>query len=324
MIRPADYLALLRAEYLADFIPAGGASVKFVVPFDGASLGEFEAALERAAPEEGHVFARVDAKDVKLHMIDRLFFDVARQVPWDELARAVVLRALGELRFALPAEGAPLSIETLAAANRFDPQELRRDLNRRLQQEILGDYLLAQEFRTAMVRLCQAQVDPGVAAQHDRTAVLDWLTGNLRLLSALRSAGIFQRIGRHSARHMLLSLARWIRLAGRSGLVLDLDISRYGVARRGSAGEGLYYTKAAAMDGYEVLRQLIDGTDELASCLVVVGCAPEFLTDDGRGLDAYHALKLRIWDEVHDRRRTNPLSALVRVSADAEPWSAPA
>lgn len=324
MIRPADYLAFLRTEYLADFIRVGGAAVKFVVPMDGASLHDLEMAVEEAARTEGYVFARVDAKDVKIHMIDKLFFDVARQVPWDALARSVVLRALEELRFRLPEDGAELSFETLAAANQYDPQELRRDLSRRLQQEILGDYLLSQEFRTAMLRLCQAQVDPGAAAQHDRTAVLDWLTGSLRLLSSIRTAGIFQRIARHSARHMLLSLARWVAFAGRTGLVLELDITRYAVARRGTAGEGLYYSKAAAMDAYEVLRQLIDATDELVSCFVLVGCAPEFLSDDGRGLAAYHALKLRIWDEVHDRRRTNPLSALVRITPAAEAWRATA
>jgi hypothetical protein len=323
MIRPADYLAFLRAEYLADFIRGGGAAVKFVVPLDGTPPEEVGAALRREAEAEGYLHARVDAREVKLHMIDRLFFDVARQVPWDALARAVVVGALEELRFRLPAGEAALSLDSLAAANEYDAQELRRDLNRRLQQRILGDYLLAREFRTAMLRLCQAQVDDGAAAQHDRAAILEWLTGTLQRISGLKDVGIFQRIGRHSARHLLLSLTRWVTLAGRSGLVLELDIARYAVARRGSAGEGLYYTKAAAMDAYEVLRQLIDATDELAACLVVVGCAPEFLSDDARGIEAYHALKLRIWDEVHDRRRANPLAALVRLSAAAEPWQAP-
>ena len=320
MIRPADYLAFLRTEYLGDFIHAGGAAVKFVVPFDGASLSELEAGLMEGAGAEGYVYARVDAREAKVHLVDRLFFDVARQVPWDALARAVVRRALEELRFQLPEEGAELSVDALAVANDYDAQEIRRDLNRRLQREILGDYLLAQEFRTAMLRLCQAQMDPD-AGGHDRTAILEWLTGSLRLLSQVKAAGIYQRIGRHNARHLLLSLVRWVRLAGRTGLVLHLDVTRYAVARRGSAGEGTYYSKAAAMDAYEVLRQLIDATDELVGCLVIVACAPEFLTDDSRGLGSYHALKLRIWDEVHDRRRSNPFSALMRLSPTAEPWS---
>ena len=35
----------------------------------------------------------------------------------------------------------------------------------------------------------------------------------------------------------------------------------------------------------------------------------------GRGLDAYQALKLRIFDEVRDRHRDNPFSSLIRLVA---------
>jgi len=48
---------------------------------------------------------------------------------------------------------------------------------------------------------------------------------------------------------------------------------------------------------------------------VVVVAAPEFITDPNRGLDAYQALKLRIFDEVHDRHRDNPYSSLIRLGA---------
>ncbi|HYW09439.1 MAG TPA: hypothetical protein VE913_20935, partial [Longimicrobium sp.] len=128
MIRPADYLAFLRAEYLADFIRGGGAAVKFVVPLDGTPPEEVGAALRREAEAEGYLHARVDAREVKLHMIERLFFDVARQVPWDALARTVVVGTLEELRFRLPSGEGPLSLDALATANEYDAQELRRDL----------------------------------------------------------------------------------------------------------------------------------------------------------------------------------------------------
>ena len=44
-------------------------------------------------------------------------------------------------------------------------------------------------------------------------AVLEWLTGVLRRISALKDALIFQKITRANARHMLVSLAQvgWIR-----------------------------------------------------------------------------------------------------------------
>jgi hypothetical protein len=44
--------------------------------------------------------------------------------------------------------------------------------------------------------------------------------------------------------------------------------------------------------------------------------APELLTDESRGLDAYQALKLRIFDEIRDRRRDNPYSSLVRIGRE--------
>lgn len=172
-----------------------------------------------------------------------------------------------------------------------------------------------------MTRLCQAELDRSDAATIERDNVLDWLRGELRLISALRSALIFQRIARHNARHMLESLPRWLVKTGKSGLVLDIDIGRCAVARRPSEPEGLYYSKATLLDAYEVLRQLVDSTDEFAFCFVFVVAAPQFLDIDprGRGLGGYEALRLRVWDEVRDRRRPNPYSALVRLSADLNP-----
>ena len=118
---------------------------------------------------------------------------------------------------------------------------------------------------------------------------------------------------------MLLSLTRWLPKTGVSGLVVDLDLRRCGLAKRPDDDGGVFYTKAAVLDVYELLRQLIDSTDLLASSLVFVTTSPETLHDAKRGIETqYYALKLRIWNEVHDRRRTNPLAALVRVSREAE------
>ena len=71
----------------------------------------------------------------------------------------------------------------------------------------------------------------------------------------------------------------------------------------------------ATLDAYEVLRQFIDGTDEMESCFIAVVASREFLTDERRGLNRYDALKLRIWDEVRDRHRQNPFASLIRVSS---------
>ena len=66
-----------------------------------------------------------------------------------------------------------------------------------------------------------------------------------------------------------------------------------------------------------MLRQLVDATDDLASTLVTVSAPGDFLADPARGLETYDALRLRVADEVRDRRRINPYAALVRLEAGA-------
>lgn len=308
------YADFLRSEYLGDFIKGGGSAVKFVVE-DG---DELQTILRSKALSEGYAVASVDAASVRAHMIDKVFHDVARQIDWDAGAIVFVKRALTDLGFALPENTSDLTLERIAALNEFDESEIRLTFQRRLQSEILRDYEMTMEFRRAMMRLCQAQVDSSPFAQEDKDAVLAWLRGELRLISALRQAAIFQKIARHNARDMLFSLARWVVKTGQSGLFLDLDIRRCSVSRRPPEPEGVFYTKAACLDVYEVLRQLIDATDELNSCLVVVSTAAETLTDPQRGIEHnYPALKMRIWNEVRDRHRANPFAALFRLDSEA-------
>jgi hypothetical protein len=103
-------------------------------------------------------------------------------------------------------------------------------------------------------------------------------------------------------------------------LVLDIDLARLAVGRRPPVEqrEGVYYSKPAVLDAYEVLRQLIDATDALTAAMVVVVVPPELLTDEVRGLPAYSALHLRVADEVRDRRRPNPYAGLVRLEPRLE------
>lgn len=313
-LTPSGYVDFLRTEYLSGFVKNGGSAVKFAVADDGVELRTL---LRNAALAEGYAVASVDAGDVRAHMIDKVFHEVARQIDWDAGAVVFATRAFRSLGFSVPENASDLTLERIAALNNFDQNELRLDFQRKLQAEILQDFEMAQEFRRAMLRLCQAQVDRSDHAQADREHVLAWLRGELRLITALRQAGIFQKIARHNARDLLLSLARWLVKTGHSGLVLDLDISRCAVSKRPPEADGVFYTKAACLDVYELLRQLIDATDELASCFVLVTTLPETLTDPRRGIEHnYPALKMRIWNEVRDRRRANPLAALVRLDAD--------
>src|SRR5262249_10316554 len=156
----------------------------------------------------------------------------------------------------------------------------------------------------------------------------------------LRHAFIYQKIDRHTARTMVLSTAAFARKAGRQGLVVVADISRYacptslprvrgpreasfvgggvggvpGEAGGGGEEKRDRYSKAAARDMWENLRQFVDGTDDMEGCLLVFVAGREFLEDDQRGLRGYNALHLRLTDDVRDRRRPNPLAPMVRLA----------
>ncbi|MGH7471170.1 MAG: BREX system ATP-binding domain-containing protein [Longimicrobiales bacterium] len=314
MTAVTTYLDFVADEYLGGFIREGGAAVKFVIAPDGNAADEMRADLRARAEAAGYVFALVDSAAVKVHMIDQVFYEIARQVPWDQLAEAVVVRTLNELKFAVPPDE-PVSLEAIARHNRYDFQELRKEFNRRLQQEIFDDKAMAQEFRIAMMRLCQAKASAGPAGQAGREAVLHWLKGELKQIAMIKPHGIYQKIARHNARYMLFSLSRWLTKADRAGLVLNLDIRQCAVPAR-SLTEKLFYTKVAVMDVYEVLRQLIDATDEMTSCFALVTCGPDFISDPSRGVQQYIALRMRILDEVRDRTRTNPFASMIRLERD--------
>ncbi len=317
MIDGTDYATFLHDEYLSSFVADGGAAVKFAVAFDDDHSDAFRAGLDRHASADGYVVVRVDAAQTRVHMIDQVFFAIAEQIDWNALARVAIRRAWAAVAYSVPDDVDDLTVESVAARHGVDAAELTRDVNRHLQQRIYRDYAMVQEFRIAMLRLCQAEMATGQVTEAERTAVLEWLRGELRQMSVLRSATIFRKVGRHNARELLFSLAHWLSVNDKAGLVLELDVRRLGFSRRPHPEErvGLYYTKSALLDAYELLRQLVDNTDELGHCCVVVLPAPEFLTDLNRGLDAYQALKLRILDEVRDVRRDNPYSSLVRLGA---------
>ncbi len=315
MIPSSDYAEFLDEEYLRTYVAESGAAVKFVVAADDGQAAEFSNLIQTRARSNGYVVVRVDAVTTRIHMMDQVFFDAARQIDWDTFAAATVRSALAEVGYPIPDDDADVTIASVAARYDVDPHELSRDVNRQLQLRIGHDFAMVQEFRTAMLRLCQAQLATGQVTDAEHSAVTQWLRGELRQISLLKSALIFRRIGRHNARQLLFSLAHWLSVNHHTGLFVELDVRRLGFARRPRPDErmGNYYTKAALLDAYELLRQLVDNTDELSHCCVVVQAAPEFLTDNNRGLDAYQALKLRIYDDVRDRRRDNPYSSLVRL-----------
>src|SRR6266511_2939071 len=136
-----EYLEFLRKEYLADFIRRGGASVKVAVVGGDRVAERFHTGLAAAATAEGYLFAAVDAASVRVHLIDQLFFAVARQVDWHALAASAVRAAYDAAAFPVPDAAVPvpdagtvgstapsstgvLAVTTVATSYDVNPREL--------------------------------------------------------------------------------------------------------------------------------------------------------------------------------------------------------
>ncbi len=311
----STWLEILRNEYIDGYVRDGGGAIKFAVLPDNNSLTSLADSLGQDARQDNFVFAKIDARYTKAHMVDRLFHKIAKQLDWDELAYQYVTRLLVEHGYLVPTERKEFTLHKVAELNDRKEPLLRRDLQTWLEETIDGDPSLCREFRMAIIRLCLAQLDSGESDRVLADAVKDWLCGELRLISGVKKALIFQKVARHNARYLLSSLTHWLRMAGRSGLIVTLDITRYLESKRPTNPDrSFHYSSTAVLDLYDMLRQFIDTSDELEGFMMVVLTPPEFLSDARRGIDRYEALKNRIWDDVRDKHRPNPLVPLVRLS----------
>jgi hypothetical protein len=308
-----EYLEFVEREYLADYISRGGATVKLVAVGDDAARARLSAGLARLG--SGFERVAVDAATTRIHLIDQVFATIARQLDWVALADAVVRAALADAAFPVPEGQAGIDLVAIARHYDVDAAELYRGVYRRIEQVTKSNVELSHEFRLAMLRLCQERLGRGDVSATERETVIGWLCGDRLPAADLRRVSLQTKVNRYNARPLLVGLTRWLRIAGRSGLVLHLDLDRLAVTRRPPVGlrDGHYYAKAATLDAYELIRQLIDATDELDGLFVAVQLPSALVNDEARGLPAYTALQMRVADEVRDRRRANPYAGLVRV-----------
>ncbi|MGQ0678309.1 MAG: BREX system ATP-binding domain-containing protein [Actinomycetota bacterium] len=309
------YLEFLNKEYLGDFIRGGGSSVKFIATVDDATKHRFARGLNAAAARNGFQLVQFDSVSTRAHQMDQLFFALSRQLDWQSLATHFVRSAYDLVSFPVPDEPGALRVAAASQRHGVDQRELYRSVRRSLEAQILHDRRMEQHFRLAMFRLCQSQLEAGDVDEGEVQAILEWLRGELRQISRLRGSFIYSRIARHNARQMLYSTSHWLSRTNCPGMVLSADLSRLFATKRPTVEErlGFYYSKAMVLDAYEVLRQLLDATDDLESTLVIVRVPIDFLVDEARGLSAYSALQLRLADEVRDRQRPNPFAGLVRL-----------
>jgi hypothetical protein len=307
------WLQAIEPEYFAEYLPAGGAAAKFVIA-DDLTIARLHEAAGSLARSHGMLTVPVSAGAVRLHMLQDVFFAVARALPWDELLQRYTEDLFTRNGYVWPRRGEALTMPELAQEFGIAVTLLARTRDQWLSRELWDDANMAQDFRAAMLCLCLARLEPAGDSGTEGLPVLQWLRGEKVGLTQLRHYDIAARINRNNARAMLISLCHFVRKAGARGLLLTLDLRP--ALRVGSAGDaGLRYSPAAVMDLYEVLREIIDDIEHLPG-LFLLGLADQTLLagDRRRTLDTYKALEMRIWPDVRPGDRQNPLAPLVTVS----------
>jgi hypothetical protein len=309
-----EWLRHLEREYLSSFIRDGGAAVKFAVTTEDARPA-LRAALQTICRESDYLLLELDAAEMRAHMPQDIFFEIAAQLDWRRLARQRILRLAAASDYDVagidPAETANV-FQAIADIPGLEAGFVVSEMRKPMEDSIATNRDLARDFRLAMTQLCLRENTRDGA--YDAQPLLDWLTGENKLISNVRPFQIFTRIDRTSARHFIESTLHWVRDAGHAGTVILLDNSRIMTPR--NPHDGLrYYTKATVMDHYELLRQFIDGVDRLAGTLLLVVTDEEFLDlDSKRGFGIYPALQTRVMDDVRDRNLVNPVATLARLA----------
>jgi hypothetical protein len=313
-----EWVTFLQREYLDSFIGDGGASVKFAVPLDEESRASVLGGLLRRGIDSEYLVLQADAADTRIHMVDQLFHRLADQVPWQELSRCFLEKLATQERYLPPRPGPDPFVARLAQANNLGADFLGPEMRRALESSVFRDTSLAKDFRVAMTQLCRAELFGGAEGETTIDVITDWLTGRNKAVSAVKPYQIRSRINRTNARYLLESMLVWIRGGGYRGAVVVLDIGRVAIARN-PRDERVYYTRAALLDVYEVLRQFIDATDRLQGCLIIVVPDREFVDTEKstRGMGSYEALMFRVIDEIRDRNLVNPMASLVRLQMAA-------
>ena len=303
----ADWLSVIEREYLAEFLPAGGAAVKFAI-LDDAAIDTAAEHLVRLGHAHGMLTVPVEAARTRVHLMQELFFAISRALPWDNLVQRYLEGLFSAHGYTWPRSGEKLAMTDLAAAFGVAPNLLSHRVDHWLTADVWEDRRLVQDFRAALLSLCLSRLE----SQEWESAgpVAQWLRGEKVPPASLRAADISVRLSRTNARAMLASLCHFLRKAGAAGLLVVLDVRRLACTE---AVEGLLrYSPAAVMDAYEVLRELIDDAEHLPSLFVAVLADAGLATGDPRrALAQYAALQMRVWPDVRPGDRQNPMAPLV-------------
>ena len=129
---------------------------------DGGAADRLEASLAAATTELGGLHVAISAESTRVHMVDQIFFAIARVIDWEGLAAAHVRAAYQAAAFPAPA-ASDLTVADVARHHDVDSRELYRSVRRNLERSLLGNPVITTEMGRAILRLAQTQLGLGMS-----------------------------------------------------------------------------------------------------------------------------------------------------------------
>lgn len=312
-MKSAEYIDVLSQNYFNRYLPAGGSAFKLVVTPSAATSSTFHRSIADFARNAGAVAFSLSSSEHKLHLMDQLYFGISKAIEWDSEAMKFVSTCI------LPNlvdQSKVAALDELSRKANIGLGSLKTQVSSAIKQHISQDYNYSAEFRVALAHLALGRiVNEKVPMSPFSQLVQEWLRGSLQSIVPLKEALIFRKVQRSSARHMLYSTLRFLRKCGYKYVVIVLDIARYLESVKFSDRKsGFYYSPAATLDLYEMMRQSIDDVHQVDGTMMIVTVPFGFVSDQRRGLERYQALKMRLWSDVRLRNVQNPMAPMIRLS----------
>jgi hypothetical protein len=123
----AEWLSVVEREYLSEFVPAGGAAVKFAI-LDNGAVDPAAACLVRLGQAQNMLTVQVDAGRTRIHLAHELFFTIARALPWGSLLQRYLEELFSAHAYPWPQPGVAMALADLAATFAVAPNLLSRHL----------------------------------------------------------------------------------------------------------------------------------------------------------------------------------------------------
>ena len=255
----------------------GGSAIRFVIGEYGSGKSFFLHLIRSAALEKNVVTMHGDlTPDRRIHATDgqarNLYAELARNLatrtnPEGGGLASVVERFIGQAQ------------QEARAADGNVEDVIHQHLNK--MSELVGGYDFAE-----VVAAYWRGHDQGDASL--KASAVRWLRGEYATRTdARRDLGVRTIVDDGSVYDQLKLLARFVRLAGYTGLLVALDelVNLYKLAN----------TRARSSNYEQILRILNDCLQGTVSHLgILMAGTPEFLTDTRRGLYSYEALQSRL------------------------------